>query len=280
MTLPLRRIAFAYPDDLDRSWHRRLPELAAAANSVSLLMPYAEPYFMRSVRAVLDRLDEPLRGEAEAYLRQELGHHVQHRRFNDLVVADRPDLQRLERIIRRAYTGLGRRRSARYNVAFAAGSETIAYSLARWIEGHLGELFDDADPVCATLFLWHLAEEVEHKTAAFDVFEAVDGSRWRYVHATLLSLLLLAVFTVAGTVLQLRGTHRLWSPLTWFRLTRWAVSFGFVLFPTLLVSALPGHHPGQLADPVFLPAWLASFDEASGTMPLYDTGGAETAIRL
>jgi predicted metal-dependent hydrolase len=275
--LPLRRIAFEYPADLDPSWNRRLPEFAAAANAVSLLMPHAEPYFVRSVRAVIPRLADGARPEAEAYVRQEMAHHRQHRRFNDLVVARHPALARLERAMARAYGGLGRRRSERYNLAFAAGSETIAYSLARWTERHLGDLFDDADPVPATLFLWHLAEEVEHKSAAFDVYESVDGSRWRYAHAAALSLLLLTVFTVAGTVVMLHGTRRLWSPLAWYRLTYWAVSFGFVLLPTLLVSSLPGHHPRDLADPVFLPAWLGQYDHATHTMPLYDPGHGHTA---
>src|SRR6185503_10525340 len=160
------------------------------------------------------------------------------------------------------------RRSERYNLAFAAGSETIAYTLARWTERHLG-LLDDADPVPATLFLWHLAEEVEHKSAAFDVFLALDGSRWRYAAAALRSLILLTVFTMAGTVVMLHGTGRLWSPVAWWRLAHWAVSLGFVVLPTLLVSSLPGHHPDDLADPVFLPAWLRQYDHATHTMPLY-----------
>jgi predicted metal-dependent hydrolase len=266
--LPLRRIAFEYPADLDPAWNRRRPEFAAAANAVSLLMPYAEPYFVRSVRAVYGHLGPAARAEAEAYVRQEAAHHAQHRRFNDLVVARHPALARLERVVARAFRALGRR-SERYSMAFAAGSETIAYSLARWTERHLDELFDGADPVPATLFAWHLAEEVEHKTAAFDVYAAVDGSRWRYTHASLLSLALLTFFTWVGTVIQLAGTGRLWSPVAWWRLVHWAVSFGFVLFPTMLVSALPGHHPRDLADPVFLPAWLALYDPATGTLPLY-----------
>jgi predicted metal-dependent hydrolase len=267
--LPLRRITFEYPGDLNPSWHRRLPEFAAAANSVSLLMPYAEPYFVRSVRAVIPDLDDDLRAEAEAYVRQEASHHRQHRRFNDLIVARHPALHRLERLMERAYGGLGRRRSDRYNLAFAAGSETVAFTLARWSERHLAELFDEADPVPATLFLWHLAEEAEHKSAAFDVYAAVDGSRWRYTHAALLSLALLTLFTVAGTLTMLWGSRRLWSPVTWYRLTRWAISFGFTLFPTLLASALPGHHPRQLVDPVFLRAFLAQYDPATRTIPLY-----------
>jgi predicted metal-dependent hydrolase len=272
--VPVRRISFSYPDDLDPDWNRRLPQFAAAANSVALLMPYAEPYFVRSIRAVLPRLPEPLRTEAHAYMRQETEHHRQHRRFNDLVVARHPRLARLEALAKRAYGGLARRRSERFNLAFAAGSETMAFCLARWSERHLSELFDDADPVPATLFLWHLAEEAEHKAVAHDVWVEVDGSRPRYACATALSLLLLTTFTVAGTLAILWDQHRLRSPLTWVRLVRWAVSFGFVLFPTLAVSCLPGHHPRDLTDPVFLPAWLRQYDHETRTMPLYDRRAA------
>jgi predicted metal-dependent hydrolase len=271
-TLPVRRVAFAFPDDLDPSWNRRLPEFAAAANSVSLIMPFAEPYFVRSVRAVLPRLDAPLQVVARAYLRQELGHHVQHRRFNELVVARHPGLARVERWMGNTYGALGRNRSERFNMAFAAASETIAYSLARWTEHHLVELFDDADPVPATLFLWHLAEEVEHKSTAFDVFEAVDGSRLRYARAAVLTLGLLAWFTLAGTLVTLHDQRRLHAPLAWWRLVRWSVSFAFVVLPTMLVSALPGHHPSQLADPVYLPVWLGQYDDETGTMPLWNSG--------
>jgi predicted metal-dependent hydrolase len=167
--LPARRIQFAYPADLDPAWSPRLPEFACAANSVSLLMPYAEPYFVKSVRSALPLLDDARRAEAEAYIRQEAQHHAQHRRFNDLVVAAYPRLARLEDWMRRTYGWLSRTRSQKFNLAFAAGSETIAFTIARWSDEHLDPFFAGADPVPATLFLWHLAEEVEHKSAAFDV---------------------------------------------------------------------------------------------------------------
>ena len=104
--------------------------------------------------------------------------------------------------------------------------------------------------------MWHLAEEVEHKTAAFDVFEATDGSRLRYTLATALSLLLLIVFTITGSLLMLRSQRRLRLPVTWFRLTRWSLSLAFSLLPVLAVSCLPGHHPRDLVDPAYLTQWL------------------------
>jgi predicted metal-dependent hydrolase len=253
-------MAFDFPDDLPLAWHPSVPELAFAANSISLLMPYVEPYIARSVRATLLDLDEPLRSTTEAYVKQELGHHVQHRHFNDVLAAQCPGIRRLERWMHRTYRWLGRTRTRRFNVAFAAGSETIAFGIARWVDDNIRALFDGADPEVTRLYLWHLAEEVEHKSAAFDVFEATDGSRLRYASATSLSLTLLILFTFAGNLVMLRSTRRLHHPVAWFRLARWSLSLAFSLLPTVVVSCLPGHHPRTLADPLYLTQWLRGLD--------------------
>ena len=34
-----------------------------------------------------------------------------------------------------------------------------------------------------------------------------------------------------------------------------------------MVSALPGHHPSDLADPIWLSSWLTHFDPETGTLP-------------
>ncbi|WP_334144681.1 metal-dependent hydrolase [Rhabdothermincola sp.] len=267
--LPVRRVRFEYPDDLDPAWNRRLPEFAFGANSVSLLMPYAEPYFIRSIRAALPQLDQRLRPQVESFLRQESGHYRQHRRFNDLVASRYRGITRLERWIERSYGWLGRTRSVRFNVAFAAASETIAFALARWSEAHLDEFFDEGDSIATTLFLWHLAEEVEHKNVAYDVFEAIDGSRVRYSLAMLTTFTLLAWFATLGTLLMVLGSGRALKPVTYVRLLRWSVSLAFAVLPVMAASALPAHHPRDFADPVFLPMWLKQYDPATGTMPLW-----------
>lgn len=268
--LPARTVAFEFPSDFALAWHPAQPELAFAANSISLLMPYVEPYFVRSIRSTLDDLDEPLRSRTADYLKQELGHHVQHRRFNDRLAAQCPAIRRLEGGMRRVYRWLGRTRSSAFNVAFAAGSETIAFSIARWVDRNVDLLFDDADPQAARLFLWHLAEEVEHKTAAFDVFHATGGSRLRYAWATTVSLALLVLFSFAGTLLMLRSARRLFHPVAWFRLSRWSISLAFTVLPTVGVSCLPGHHPGLLADPSYLRQWLRGLDARPA--PVADRG--------
>ncbi len=275
--LTVRRVQFAYPDDLDPVWVPSRPEFSHAANCISLIMPFAEPYFVRSVRAALAELPADAQAGVADYLGQEMAHQGQHKRFNRFVTARYPGVTRVEGWMRRFYGWLGRSRSMKFNLAFAAGSETIAYALARWTEKHLGTLFSGADPVAATLYLWHLAEEVEHKSSAYDVFEAVDGSRLRYAWASTVSLVALAFFVWTGSLAMLKADRRLFSPVAQFRLTRWAVSLGMEILPTLFVSALPRHHPSKFADPVFLPRWLSQFDPETGTMPLWDGAAGRAA---
>ncbi len=271
-TLTVRRVRFEYPEGTDPVWNHRFPEFAHGANSISLLMPYAEPYFIHSVRDAIPQLPPELAAQTEDFARQEGQHFRAHRQFNDLIGAQYPAIPKLERLIARTYGWLDRTRSLEFNLAFAAGSETIAFALARWTEDHLGTMFDGADPVPATLYLWHLAEEVEHKSCAYDVFEAVDGSRLRYTAAMSLSFGLLAFFCTTAVMLMLWKDRRLFHPITLWRLLRWALSLSFSVMPVLAASTLPSHHPSSLTDPLYLPAWLRQYDPATETMPLWGSG--------
>jgi predicted metal-dependent hydrolase len=260
-TLTTRTPHVSYDAAPDPMWSGHVPEFACAANSVSLMMPYVEPYVARSVRAAIDHINDPaLREQAQAYVRQELAHHVEHRRFNEAVAAGVPGVRPIETVLRRTYARLARRPRLGTHLAFAAGSETVAYAAARWAADHRRELFATADPAVTRLFVWHLAEEVEHKTVAHDVFHAVDGSRRRFLWGMVLSFLLLACFTVAGTTVQLWHTRRLFHPIAVVRLVRWSVTFLFELLPVMVVATLRGHHPRDLTDPSFLVQWLRELD--------------------
>ncbi len=266
--LPVRRVTFEYPADMDPMWVAHMPEFSAAANAISLGMPYAEPLFIKAVRSTFDRIDDDLRARSESYIRQETGHHTQHKRFNEIISTRYPGTLRVQRMMA-ANADWVWRRQPRFRVAYAAAGETISYGVARWTEANLGTLMDRADPVPATLFLWHLGEEIEHKSNTYDVFEATDGSRLRYAWAAIVGFLTILAFTALGAFVQLRAEKRLRYPVTWFRLVRLAVSLAFVLVPTLVVSALPGHHPRDFTDPIYLPAWLGQYDPVTGTMPLW-----------
>jgi predicted metal-dependent hydrolase len=61
---------------VDPAWNPRYPELAFAVDGVSLLMPYAEPFFVRTVRQAVDQLPTELRGRAVDFCAQESRHQA------------------------------------------------------------------------------------------------------------------------------------------------------------------------------------------------------------
>lgn len=261
----VRRVQFAWPEDFDPIWTRP-PELAISANAVSLLMPFVEPYVVDAVAdAAVDLdgdLDCDLAVAAAAFVRQERQHHGQHRRFNDRIMARFGALRFVERLMAWTFGLLRRRMSSRFALAFAAGFETVAFSAARWTAARQRRLFADADPTATSLFLWHLAEEVEHKGVAHDVYEASGGGRVRYVLAMTSSMVLLAGFTTMGTLSMLWSTRRIFNPLTHLRMLGWSISFLFELLPNMAISALPGHHPDDFVDPMFFGVDLHELDVA------------------
>jgi hypothetical protein len=269
--LPLRRIRFAYPDDLDPAWIHDVPEFAYAANGLSLLMPYAEPLFIKAVRSAYPVIDDDLRARTDNYIQQEVGHFSEHQRFNEIIRRHHPGVGRVERWMKRCADWISTRRSRNFNLAFASGGEIMSFLLARWVDKHAGELFSGAEPVPTTLFLWHLAEEVEHKSSASDVYEAVDGSKLRYAIAMVMGTVLLGWFAWLAALVMLRDDGRLYSPVSHWRLFRWSLSLAFDLFPSMLVSALPGHRPKDFADPILLTTWLRQYDPATDTMPIWET---------
>ncbi len=280
MSAQVRSIRFEYDDSFAPEWHPRLPEFACVANAVSLMMPYAEPYIVKSVRRSIPRLDADLQAEATAYARQEMQHHKQHRKLNDIVVASNPKLRRVERAMDKTFSHLLEHRSQAFNLAFAAGFETLAYTGARWTEKQLGSLFDGADPTASTLFLWHLAEEVEHKSVAYDVFQAVSGKRLTQFVGILVSTLLLIFFAWWSTWSLLFSQRQVHRPVVHLHLLTWSFGFAFDLLPALFVSLWPSHHPSDLADPPWFSLWLKGYDPESGTIPLWngatsDSGGSE-----
>lgn len=277
-----RRVTFDYSSQRSPIW-TPAPEFACAANSVSLMMPTIEPYFVRSARRALPMLPPDATPLARAYLEQEAEHLRQHRLFNRLLTDTYPALNRTERVMGAAYRRLEESRSLEFSCAFAAASETMAYSAARWAAARRSELFRDADEVAATLFLWHLAEEVEHKSAAFEIHRHVveaEGrpiwARARLLGAMVIALALVIVFVVWGTTVMLAGERRLHHPIAWIRLLRWSLLFAFEMLSNLTISLLPGFHPDDFVDPMFYEVWLREFDADTASVPIWADVGDET----
>lgn len=271
----VRRIAFEYPDDLKAHWHPTRPEFSQMVNGSSLLMPYLEPYLIQGIRDALPRItDEKLADEARGYMGQEAHHYKQHRRFNELLLAEGGGYEKLreyEALLEADYARLRREKDLDFHLAYAAGFETMALAIGHMLIDGREHFFRGADPAVSSLVLWHFVEELEHKHAAFDVYQHVVG-RWP-----------MRIYGLAYAMWHtLSRTQRAYAMLLkadgrWGRLrTRLAIKRELWrilkdISPWILESLSPWHDPSRFDDPEWAKDWTRTWDAGDHTLIRLDT---------
>ena len=270
-----RRVHFDWLDHETDEWHHTMPEFGAAANAISLLMPHAEPYVISTVRTGLDSIADPpddLHESVTTWAKQEGAHFRAHRDFNHSLTARSKTARWLDRLGGWIFDRL-RRRSDAFGLAFAAAFEIVAFCSARWAEAGLRRYFTGADEQSSTLFLWHLAEEIEHKGVAHDVMAAHPTAHKKYKVAVLVAFAVLIGFTIVGGLALFSRRLYALNPVRWLRLIGWGFSFAFAVIPVLAASVSRDFHPNDLVDPPWMSQWLLEFDPVSHTLPLWTDAG-------
>jgi predicted metal-dependent hydrolase len=193
---------------LPMHWVPGEPFATHVINVLHLLLPEGEEWFVRVFRQAVPLIeDDKLREDVLGFIGQEAMHAKSHQG-----VLDHFDTHGLDT---RDYTGqigylfkkvLGdkkfggqkhsgqkhsdKRREQEWlieRVALIAGIEHITAFLGQWILD--ARALDDAgaDPTMLDLLRWHGAEEVEHRSVAFDLYQHLDGRHFRRIRMFLLA---------------------------------------------------------------------------------------------
>lgn len=276
-TLEQRRIPFHFPDDLDPVWIPENPELSAMVNGGSLVMPYLEPFLIRTLREASALIrDDALRIQAAGFNAQEGQHFRTHRRFNDVLKAVRyPELSEIEDAMTQSYARLDRR-PLRTRMAYTAGFESMTMGLTRWLVESRCRLFRGADSTVTSFVLWHMVEETEHKRVAYDVYQHLFGGSlsgyWARMIGVFHGSLDALRFSMRGYKQILKKEGRWQQPGPRLRLAKNISDFVIHVAPYLLRAALPGHNPRSEKDPQWVKDWLAGYARSDdGHVPLVDT---------
>ena len=276
-TLEQRRIPFDFPDDIEAVWIPRDPEFAAMINGGSLVMPYLEPFLIRTMREASALIrDEALRDQAAGFNAQEGQHFRVHRRFNDLLKAGPyPELAVIEDAMTRSYAKLDKR-PLRTRLAYTAGFESMTMGLTRWLVESRSRLFRGADSRVASFVLWHMVEETEHKRVAYDVFQHIFGGGlsgyWARMIGVFHGSLDALRYSMSAYKVILKKDGRWHQLRSRVRLARRITDFVIHVAPYLLRAALPGHNPRSENDPEWVHEWLAGYARTSKHhIPLVDT---------
>lgn len=278
----IRKIPFAYVDSIEPIWNPKKPEWSHMVNVASLTMPYLEPFLIKTVReAMMQLTDEGLKADARGFIGQEGQHYMNHQRYNDtLKRKGYTDLSDVEAEMTEDYKRL-QGKSLRWRLAYTAGFETMTMGITEWLISARKDLFVDADPVVTSLVLWHMVEETEHKTVAFELYQELFGNYFARLVGLVYATYHISKFSRRAYKRMMKRDGTWGSLRCRFRLWAMVAKFGWNIAPALLRSLFPGHHPDHVTDPDWVTEWADAYAGLSGDdMPLLDTRDPEVPARF
>ena len=219
-------------------------------NTYTLLVPDNESYYIRHLSKCIDQIaDDELVERLQCFCRQEASHGKGHKAYWRNLDAQ----------------------GIRYN-GFVASVGWFNYKLLEpimpepihlaniacieHINAYIGNLFlkkkllENSDPKMKALFYWHFAEEIEHKSVAYDAYEYLYGSYAVRILGALLVFPLFYMINTAGTLYLLWQDRRFFRLATWRDYARFLFKDGALLhtFKNLFVYLKPGFNPSQVDD--------------------------------
>ncbi|PWR24610.1 metal-dependent hydrolase [Zavarzinia aquatilis] len=187
-----RKVAFDWSKTRPQ-WIEGEAFISHLTNSTHILLPIVEVWFCQVFKEALPHVtDDKVREDVIAFMRQEAIHGAAHKPLIEHFLQHGMDIRdgaaRTQRMIDRLLGDPARifgllptgRRLARWwlgtRVGIIAAGEHFTCILGRFIleNEELPRL--DADPAMMELLRWHGAEEVEHRSVAFDLYKHLTGA--------------------------------------------------------------------------------------------------------
>ncbi len=257
--LVVRRLLVDLQSPFARHWNGGDAFRSALFNALSMSFPAGEQVFIDSMRAGLQALPEDQRArwadEVQAFIGQEATHRRIHTLFNEQL-AQQGLVNRWEGRIRARAEKL-QQAGPRNRLAVTAATEHWTAIFAEQLLAH-PMLLEGAEPRLRDLWLWHGAEESEHRSSAFELYRALGGNEhWR-----------LRIFRTVSLYFVLDLSRQtllnLWRDGSWWRPATWAGAWRTLFGPQGMVRCglAPwrryldsGFHPAQ-ADASAAATWL------------------------
>jgi uncharacterized protein len=150
-------------------------------NVMHLLLPEGEEWFVRTFKEALPLIhDEQLREDVIGFIGQEAMHATAHTQVLDSLTAHgmdvTPYVEQMQFLFGRALgnrSGHGRN-SLVERLALIAAVEHLTAFLGDWVLNARALDEVDFDPTMLDLLRWHGAEEVEHRSVAYEVMQYFD----------------------------------------------------------------------------------------------------------
>jgi predicted metal-dependent hydrolase len=214
--LVVRRLLIDLAPPIERHWCGGDAFRSAFFNALSMSFPAGEQFFIDSVRNGFEALPAEKQArykeEVQGFIGQEATHRRIHALFNDHLASfglvNKWGPQSQERLKLLAGT------DPRHSLAITAANEHFTAIFAEWMLQN-ERMLDGSEERLRMLWLWHSAEESEHKSTAFDLYQALGGNHeWRIRWFRRITFIFFSDL-LSQTVDNLRRDGTLWKCQTW-----------------------------------------------------------------
>ncbi|WP_448386702.1 metal-dependent hydrolase [Mycolicibacterium sp. XJ1904] len=259
-----RQVRFDW-SNLPRHWVPGDPFTTHMINVLHLLLPEGERHFIKAVLEASSLVDDPeLEAAIKPFIQQESWHAWAHQvvldRLAEQGIETAPYTERLGRSLSiilgdppKFFPAPLKRWWLYRRLADVASLEHFTAVLGQWVLRNKGLENAGADPVMLDLLRWHGAEEVEHRSLVFDVYQHVCGSYWIRAFSMLMTAPLFVGWWIAGARYLMSNDDTIdqkWRWRDWRRAARKDLLPGpwNFIFVVPLRYMRRGHHPGPEAD--------------------------------
>lgn len=226
-------------------------------NVLSLMFPGGEAFFIRSVKHFADRITDPkLQADVKAFIGQEMQHSMAHERFNASVAKNVgnmdwfmwlftvPTFEWLEPFVRKT---LGFEIIHKWALSITAAAENMTAGFAQSLFAP-GEAEKILREDVRDLYLWHAAEEMEHRDLAFDLYEKVGGNYPTRMAGMAFAYGIIAAYVAAGSAYLIATDKNFpWAsfPQQFVDLLTRENALGRVFLEGMVDYMRPDFHPSQ-----------------------------------
>ncbi|QBS40132.1 metal-dependent hydrolase [Nocardia sp. CS682] len=172
-----RKMDFGFEDaDVPFLWNPQNPAWSSMSNAVSFLAIGFEKMIVKLIMQLKPTFTDPeVAAEAIAFMRQEGHHSTAHRQHVKALIRRYPGLQNTLDAVIGEFDLLTEATSREYRLAYTADLEATFTPVFKLMLDNEDTLFRPGDDRVASLFIWHFVEEVEHRSSAMILFNALVG---------------------------------------------------------------------------------------------------------
>ncbi|HEX3288419.1 MAG TPA: metal-dependent hydrolase [Mycobacterium sp.] len=259
-----RQVRFDW-SNLPLHWVPDDPFTTHMLNVLHLLLPEGERHFIKAVLEASSLVDDPdLEAAIKPFIQQESWHAWAHQVVLDHLAEEgidtKPYTDRLGRLLSKTLGDAPRwfpppvKRWWLYRrLADVASLEHFTAVLGQWVLQNRGLDYAGANPAMLDLLRWHGAEEVEHRSLVYDVYQNVCGSYSIRAFSMVMTAPLFVGWWIAGARYLMANDSTIEDKWRWSEWRRAAREY-LLPGPWNILVTVPlrymrrGHHPGPEAN--------------------------------